>query len=153
IAVIIAPATDEFGDLELVVINFAERKKVCFADFERKFTDRITKDEGEIRLYELQRINAEAIDIPFCYGVLIAADQGGANLRSGANQSLQCLEIAAVFSALAFPPDRQIGSNLVGPDGCFRCEPRIAGLRRFRPFGNRPTVGPAPANLVTAVTP
>src|SRR6185295_6240827 len=75
IAVIIGPATDELGDLEFVVIHFAKRKKVRFADLERKFADRIAKDKSEIRLYVFQCIDAEAIDIPFRYRMLMTANQ------------------------------------------------------------------------------
>src|SRR4029077_20140276 len=115
--------------------------KVSFTDFERKFADRIPEDVSEIRLYELQRVDAEAIDVPFCYRVLIAADQRGTDLGSCAHQFLQRLEIAAILAALALPSECQIGSALAGPPGARRCEPRIAGFRRFWPFGDRQIVG------------
>src|ERR1043166_2503673 len=49
---------DEPCDLFLVIVHLAERKKVLLPDAEREFTHRVTEDLRELRLNELQRIDA-----------------------------------------------------------------------------------------------
>ncbi len=116
---------NELRDFPLVVEYLSVGEEILLANAESEFPHGVAEGAREVALDELQRIDAESVNVKLGDQKLVGADQRfayglgrtelGVVAKRG-HQFLERLEVAAIFPAFALPAEKLVALQLDRPD-------------------------------------